>query len=598
MSIGQLCTGRRWFEHLVVLVTVLTLLTACSGGNQSQPTPTPASSTSGSSRMVPFSLGIPTAALNSPVVGNLSPNTPLHVVVTFKPNDALINSIGAKKLKGTPTIDASTLANKLGITDQQYAEVKKFFGINGISLKLSKLHTTLTLDAPASTFANLLQTTFVYRQYQGRRFYAPARTILLPQAIVSYILAISGLDNYSRPPQLPSLFNTGGSLTQVASSSCSPLPTTDSWAQISSIYDLRPFYREGWQGQGTTIILPEIDAFPVSDLQHYMSCVGFRGTVHVVTLNNNPPTQVEGEALLDLEMVAGLAPAANIVVYQESPGSDGSQAWSALYDELTQIENDYTKISGPTEISMSIGAPEDLQTVGLVHAFDTQLRILNEVENINTFVSSGDCGAFTNYQGYPNYPDTSFPATDPSVIAVGGTALKANGLARASEVVWQGNPKKPTDCEHLWGSGGGLSQAFPLPSWQAGPGVRNKYSDGNRQIPDVAADAWTVSFYVNGRWSWNGGTSAAAPIWASTYALINQGLVAQTRTMITGGPWIFYTLAQKESARHPFYSITRGNNLYYPATPGWNFAAGWGAPDAVGIYNGVVTLIQSSQGNG
>jgi hypothetical protein len=32
---------------------------------------------------------------------------------------------------------------------------------------------------------------------------------------------------------------------------------------------------------------------------------------------------------------------------------------------------------------------------------------------------------------------------------------------------------------------------------------------------------------------------------------------------------------------HPFYDVIQGNNLYYPATPGWDFATGLGTPNLV-----------------
>ncbi len=583
-------------KRLLIAGALLFLLSACGGSTNTAPS-TPTTTAGEATQLVTFDLGIPKQALQSPTVGNVPASTSLHVVVTFKPNDALLNKIGTQTVKGTQTVDTSKLANQLGITDQQYTEIKKFFGIQGVSLQLSKLHTTLALDAPVSTFAGLLQTSFVYHQYQGRKFFAPATPILLPEAVVAHVQAITGLDSYSKPPRKKSLFSTNPALAShsAVDNSCSPLASTDNWNQVSSAYGLKQLYAQGWQGQGTTIILPEFETFPQSDLQHYLSCVHFHGKISIATVNNNPPTEPPtGEALLDLEMVAGLLPAANIVVYQEDPASDGSKFWVAMDDVLAQIASDYTKLSGPTEVSISWGNSEYFLTVGLVNAIDTQLRLISQVDQINTFVASGDCGAYDS-ANYPSLLDTDFPGSDRSVIAVGGTNLKVDGRGnRASEIVWSGDPKKPADCENTWGSGGGLSQTFDIPNWQTGAGVSNKYSDGHRQLPDVSAVAWTVSIYIAGKWDIDGGTSAATPIWASIYALINQGLLAQTKNFIVGGSGIFYLLAQKETAQRPFFDITQGNNLYYPATTGWDYATGWGTPNAVGIYNGLVDLMKSN----
>ena len=45
---------------------------------------------------------------------------------------------------------------------------------------------------------------------------------------------------------------------------------------------------------------------------------------------------------------------------------------------------------------------------------------------------------------------------------------------------------------------------------------------------------------------------------------------------------------------HAFYDVTQGNNLYYPATPGWDNATGLGTPNLVNFYNALYRLAQSS----
>ena len=45
---------------------------------------------------------------------------------------------------------------------------------------------------------------------------------------------------------------------------------------------------------------------------------------------------------------------------------------------------------------------------------------------------------------------------------------------------------------------------------------------------------------------------------------------------------MFYLAADRNDGMQPFYDVTRGNNLYYPATTGYDEASGWGSPD---VYN-------------
>lgn len=178
---------------------------------------------------------------------------------------------------------------------------------------------------------------------------------------------------------------------------------------------------------------------------------------------------------------------------------------------------------------------------------------------------------------------------------MGGTTLQTNGGTYASETAWSDNTSRtPT------GSGGGLSSKFSKPSYQVGPGVTNGYSNGMRQVPDVAANADPATGYAiyavtsrNGPgWGVMGGTSASAPIWAGFAALVNGALGGRTGIM---NP-ILYELGQKASTfdASPFHDITQGTNLYYPSTSGWDFATGWGAFDGAAFVTELKTLPLSS----
>lgn len=121
---------------------------------------------------------------------------------------------------------------------------------------------------------------------------------------------------------------------------------------------------------------------------------------------------------------------------------------------------------------------------------------------------------------------------------------------------------------------------FHHPMWQAGRGVNNRYTQGQRQLPDVSAVADSVPIYYQSHWQAWGGTSAATPIWAMGLALVNEDLLQQ-RQSVFYGPGIFYQVAQHAASQHlqPYFDVTEGNNLYYPATAGWDYATGLGTPN-------------------
>jgi kumamolisin len=105
--------------------------------------------------------------------------------------------------------------------------------------------------------------------------------------------------------------------------------------------------------------------------------------------------------------------------------------------------------------------------------------------------------------------------------------------------------------------------------------VRAKTSLGGRGVPDVAAKADLEAGYaarVGGVAFPMGGTSAAAPLWASLIARLNEKLPKPAGYL---NPWVY-----RMSARRVLQDITRGNNgRLFKAGRGWDPCTGWGTPD-------------------
>jgi subtilase family serine protease len=153
-------------------------------------------------------------------------------------------------------------------------------------------------------------------------------------------------------------------------------------------------------------------------------------------------------------------------------------------------------------------------------------------EGIGVYFSSGDNGDETSRFGFAT-PD--WPAVSPWVTAVGGTALGVSAAnTRVLETGW-GTSNYNCDsstfvCTRtgwLYGSGGGVSQIFPTPDYQAGLGL------AGRGVPDVAAlgDPQTglligqTQTFPDGQYYDEyriGGTSLSSPIFAGLMALADQ----------------------------------------------------------------------------
>ncbi len=228
-----------------------------------------------------------------------------------------------------------------------------------------------------------------------------------------------------------------------------------------------------------------------------------------------------GEESLDVEAVHGMAPGAKIV-FVAAPNN---------YRDLDSALNHVVDMHLAQIVTNSYGYPTELVPPGYVKPVEDTL-IQAAVEGIGVYFSSGDNGDETSRFGFAT-PD--WPAASPWVTSVGGTALGVDQKgARAVETGWGTSTYKCdtttlvcTRQGWLYGAGGGVSQLFASPFYQAGMGF------SGRAEPDVAAlaDPQTglligqTQTFPNGTFYDEyriGGTSLASPIFAGMMALLDQ----------------------------------------------------------------------------
>jgi kumamolisin len=277
-------------------------------------------------------------------------------------------------------------------------------------------------------------------------------------------------------------------------------------------------------------------------------------------LSGNPPnlqTLWTIEAALDLELIGTLANDAHIVVYLAENTTQGKLEALARATSNPDV----------SVISCSFGSFEDSVTQATLEATDEACETAG-LFGKTVCVSSGDKG---DGSGGSRSPRVRFMASSPNVLACGGThaTIPANGPL--DETVWNelffGNQ---------FSSGGGVSAAFPLPSWQAGADVPGKTGGRTgRGVPDVAAKADMLTGYpirVRG-FSFNmGGTSAAAPLWASLVARLNQNLGFRVGHLTP----LLYTAAFAAT----FRDVTVGDSgPHFAAHPSWDACTGLGTPN-------------------
>lgn len=513
---------------------------------------------------------------------------------------------------GSPTyhqfLTPDQIVQRYALSDAQLQVVKNWLTSQGFTIVSSDpLRLGIEVQASVATIEKALNVQLKLYTINlfgsSYTFFVQENDPVITGPVSAYIQSVVGLDNFAFPVIMPpsgiaNILKASRSIAADCAHYGANQTLTSS--NLASAYQVNTLYAHGYMGQGMTIGVAEFgDPFDPKDVANYAACVG-AGTPNIQIVNVDgqlAPGSGEGEATLDLEMIAGLAPKAQIIDYQAS--LDNTSFAQALVDVFNKVAAD-DKVQ---VLSVSYGTGKSSFSVSEQDAINRSLRNL-AAEGISVLISSGDCGAFSSR--IINIAEVSFPASAPYAIAVGGTHLQVNSKGvRTSEDAW-GNRDISPYCFNEWGSGGGVSQNsdFKRPFWQVGPGTTNHFDgtnslvitenlipvvapNGLRQVPDVAAAAFpNIAFYYKGAWIAVGGTSAAAPIWAAGALLVDQALKQQNKPLIGGVPTI-YRLANNPGSFHPFTDITDGNNLFYPATKGWSYATGWGSPN----FNDILQLL-------
>jgi kumamolisin len=282
------------------------------------------------------------------------------------------------------------------------------------------------------------------------------------------------------------------------------------------------------------------------------------------------PNDATPEVYLDLSIVGSLATGAKIVLYFTEFTEQG---W---VDALSQASTDTT--NHPSVISISYGNPEDGAGSAWSKAAVKQVNEALEAaasRGMSITVAAGDSGAA---DGESSGVHVDFPASSPWVLACGGTRLESSGGKISKEVVWN---DMTADGGGNGATGGGVSALFATPDWQSAAKVPGRVGTEKpgRGVPDVAALADPETPFIvaqPGGLGGVGGTSAAAPLWASLLARCNSALGKPVGLL---NPTL-YTMPVGT-----LRDITSGTN-YAPGATGYKAGTGWDACTGLGCPGG------------
>lgn len=315
-----------------------------------------------------------------------------------------------------------------------------------------------------------------------------------------------------------------------------------------------------------------------ADLVEFMNLFG-SGFQHHTQVDRVVGTQGAGkagiEASLDVQYI--MSTGANIPTWVfTNPGRHESQEpflqWMVLLSNMSDL---------PWVHTISYGDDEDSLSTAYMERINTEFMKAG-VRGISLLFASGDSGAGCRHL-VKNSFRPSFPASSPYVTTVGGTSFK--------------NPFKVTYEVTDYISGGGFSNVFKMPSYQASAvgaylktmakvlPPQSYYNPTGRAYPDMAAlsdNYWVVINRVPVPWV--SGTSASTPVVGGMLSLIND------QRLLKGLPVLGFLNPRLYKLKgQALFDVTEGCHLScldeqvqgqgFCAAPSWDPVTGWGTPN-------------------
>lgn len=465
---------------------------------------------------------------------------------------------------------------KFAPTQKDYDEVIAYakdlgFSINGTHSNRTLLNVLGSANSVEAGFNLGLRE---YGVKGERKLYGPDNNPEVPMEIANIISGVVGLDNLAvwHPYHHIKLDNTKG--IQAKAPFAYPSGPGRGFAphDLEIAYNLTGVHATGL---GQNVALFQLASYQEKDINQYTTFFGLPpAKLTNVLVDGGSTSGINAEVTLDIELVLALAPDSHIYVY-EGPNTN-----QGVLDTYNRIATDNIA----KQVSTSWGLGEGLVSSRFLEA-ENAIFLQMAAHGQTIYAAAGDSGAYDNYPSMQLMVDD--PASQPYIVGVGGTTLSVNPQngSYVGETVWN-------DGFGSGAGGGGVSNYWPIPSWQAN--ISTLFSKTKRNVPDISLNSdpdTGYSIYHDGEWVLFGGTSCAAPLWAGFTARVNQELSAKKQPALGFANPKLYAIGANSMASTNFYDIISGNNQYYPAKASYDNATGWGSFNGLNLFT---TLTNSS----
>jgi subtilase family serine protease len=467
--------------------------------------------------------GISAAQLpGASVFGSTPADTPETVSFVLKEQN--LNLLEAEALSGSDHyLSVSQFASFYGQSTANISALTSYLAKFGIKTDVYADNVDVVATGTAGDFDSALSVT--QSQYHvpaqparnglnavpAQNVHGNAKSPLLPYRLSHFVLAILGLTNYA-PYGSQAVHVDTKLLKPVANSSNSCLALTglpdacNLPSNFASNYGLDGLYNRGADGSGQTLAIVTLAALDPGAPQYYWSNVAhIPDTGRTLTVDNvdggpGAPSDAAGtgETDLDVEQSGGLAPGANVIVYQ-APNTDYgfADAFFTAASQNTASTVSASWLESETYLEASILNGQEAATYEA--AFDEAFLEM-AAQGQSGFIAAGDWGAYTASidLGTTNL-SVGASADSPYITAAGGTTLPWSGTltgpdGTASVTVAK---QRTWGWDYLWpaiastngvslataaesaviGSGGGFSTIEPTPAYQQlVPGTHNYHA--------------------------------------------------------------------------------------------------------------------------
>jgi kumamolisin len=543
-------------------------------------------------------------------------------------------------------LTTAEFANRYGATDTQIAKVQQYLSSHGLKGEVLDNHMVISVNGTLGQFSSLFNTPIhsYVSDTSGQRFHRPAQKLVMPAGLGDSVLVASGLSNERHfVPHHTNMVRTNLQIDQPSASlrtqsltisgqpgahtnpTATGIPGSYTVGDVADLYNINPLYARGINGSGSTVAIVTLATFDPADAENYWSKIGLTtkpNRILQVHVDGGGGTNGSDETALDVEQSGGLAPFANIIVY------DAPNSGSGFVDAFARAVSDNTADSistswGLGEIfalgALNGGNPNDTTDVGDLQAYH-QIFMEAAAQGQSMFAASGDSGAYDTVRqlGTGTAPGTysapltvDSPASDPYITAAGGTTVPVQFRNRAGNVVLSIDKERVWGWDYLLpfvaskadvfsvGGGGGVSVYWRKPLYQFfTSGIQRSekqqslvYNDSSgpftylnlpadfagRNVPDISLNADPETGYLiftAGNFASSGGTSFVSPQLNGISALLRQ---STGHRIGLWNPHIYRMQSifgyGKLSA---FNSVNAGNNWFYQGTPRYNPGAGIG----------------------